>query len=128
MPAFHLSDKTRRLLGAAIASVWIFHGLYSKVLRGIPRHQQIVARVLGDGLAGTATIAVGLLEVLLGVWILTGRKRPVCALVQTLAIVGMNTLEIVLANDLLISATGMVALNFVFLGFVWLWASSVPKT
>ena len=83
---------------------------------------------MGDGLAGTATIAVGLLEVLLGVWILTGRKRPVCALVQTLAIVGMNTLEIVLANDLLISATGMVALNFVFLGFVWLWASSVPKT
>ena len=128
MPTIQLTDKTRKMLGAALASVWVFHGLYSKILHGIPRHRQIVARILGDGFAEPLTLAVGLLEVLLGVWIFTGRKRPICALVQTLAIVGMNTLEIVFADDLLISATGMVVLNLVFLGFAWLWALSPSKT
>lgn len=128
MQFFRLSHQIRRLLGVGIASVWLFHGLYSKIFHGIPRHRQIVARVLGEGLAGPVTIAVGSLEVILGIWILSGRRRPACALVQTLAILGMNTLEILLAKDLLISAFGMVALNLMFLAIVWLWATSLPKT
>lgn len=44
-----------------------------------------------------------------------------------LAIVGMNTLEIILAADLLISAVGMAFLNLGFLTLVWLWAMSVQK-
>lgn len=128
MQFFRLSHQIRRLLGVGIALVWLFHGLYSKIFHGIPRHRQIVARVLGEGLAGPVTIAVGSLEVILGIWILSGRRRPACALVQTLAILGMNTLEILLAKDLLISAFGMVALNLMFLAIVWLWATSLPKT
>ena len=124
MRTLRLSDRARRVLGMAIASVWVFHGLYSKILLGVPRHRQIVGRVLGEGIAGPATLTVGFLEVLLGIWILTGRKRTVCALVQTGAIFGMNTLEILLAKDLLISATGMVALNMIFLAVVWFWAKS----
>lgn len=48
-------------------------------------------------------------------------------LVQTLAIVGMNTMEIIFAGDLLISAIGMVALNFGFLAVIWHWALWAPK-
>lgn len=128
MQSFRLSHQTRRLLGVGIASVWLFHGLYSKIFHGIPRHRQIVARVLGEGLADPLTIVIGSLEAILGIWILSGRRRPACALVQTLAIVGMNTLEVLLAKDLLISAFGMVALNLGFLFMVWLWATSPNKT
>ena len=105
-----------------ITAVWIFHGLYSKILGGIPRHEQIVARVLGESLAKPATLAIGVLEILLGLWALSGRARIPCAVVQTMAIVSMNALEILMAGDLLISAAGMVALNSVFLGIVWWWA------
>ena len=35
----------------------------------------------------------------------------------------MNTLEVLFARDLLISAPGMVALNAGFLGLVWYWAT-----
>ena len=49
--------------------------------------------------------------------------RRACALVQTLALVSMNFLEILLAKDLLISAPGMVALNLAFLSVVWYWAT-----
>ncbi len=110
-----------------IGSVWIFHGLYSKILNGIPRHRLIVERILGDRIARSATKAIGCLEVLLGVWAFTGFARVECAVVQTLAMVGMNVLEIILAGDLLISAIGMVILNFGFLAVIWRWALFTPK-
>lgn len=108
-----------------IGAVWVFHGLYSKLLGGIPRHQQIVARVLGNRHAGLATKAIGFGELALGVWAFSGYERVGCATVQTVALVAMNALEIARAGDLLISALGMVALNVGFLALVWFWATAI---
>lgn len=110
-----------------IGIVWVFHGLYSKLLDGIPRHRQIVARVLGEKHAGLAVKAIGLGEVALGVWAFSGAERVGCATVQTAALVAMNALEIALAGDLLISALGMVALNAGFLALVWFWATAITR-
>jgi hypothetical protein len=66
-------------------------------------------------------------EVLLGIWIITGRYRPTVAAVQTVALVSMNALEIWRANDLLISAFGMVLLNTLLLIGVWVWALAPAK-
>ena len=106
--------------------MWVFHGLYSKLLGGIPRHRMIVARVLGEDLAGVATVAVGILEILLGLWAFSHRLPRTCAAAQTLAIVAMNTLEISRAPDLLISAPGMVLLNIGFLALGWYSATRKP--
>ena len=109
-----------------IGTVWVFHGFYSKILNGVPRHHLIVARILGDRTARWATKVIGGLEIALGIWAFTGFARWECAAVQTLAIVAMNTLEIIRARDLLISASGMVALNLGFLALVWNWALHAP--
>jgi hypothetical protein len=114
--AFHLGAQI------LIGSVWVFHGLYSKILNGIPRHRLIVGKILGAANAGLATTLIGLLEVLLGVWAFTGWQPVSCAAVQTTAIISMNALEIYLAKELLISALGMVILNLGFLALVWHWA------
>lgn len=102
-----------------IGSVWVFHGLYSKLLDGVPRHRLIVARVLGDGIAAVATDVIGVMEILLGLWAISHRLPRSCAAVQTGAIVAMNTLEIARAPDLLISAPGMLLLNAGFLALGW---------
>ena len=99
--------------------MWVFHGLYSKLLDGIPRHRMIVGRVLGEDWAHPATMAIGCGEILLGVWVFLHYRPRTCAVVQTLAILSMNTLEIFLAKDLLISAPGMVVLNCVLLTLSW---------
>lgn len=112
----------------AIAAVWIFHGGFSKLLNGIPRHQLIVARILGEDIATSATYAVGIMELMLGVWALSERNRRACALAQTLAIASMNALEILFASDLLISPIGMLALNAIFLAVVWSWATRASAT
>lgn len=116
------TQSFRKILTILIGSVWVFHGLYSKVSNGIPRHRQIVERILGEGIADRATLAIGILEISLGLWIFSGFLRRTCALVQTLALVSMNVLEILLARDLLISAPGMVALNLGFISLIWYWA------
>jgi uncharacterized membrane protein YphA (DoxX/SURF4 family) len=119
-----MRSKTARLaIAIFIGSVWVFHGLYSKVSDGIPRHRQIVGRILGEGIADQATLVIGILEVMLGLWVFIGIQRKVCAAVQTVALVSMNLLEILLARDLLISASGMVALNLGFIALIWYWAT-----
>ena len=117
---FHLA------LRILVGSVWVFHGLYSKLLDGIPRHRLIVARVLGDEIAAVATVGIGVLEILLGVWAFTHRLPRACAGVQTAAIVTMNSLEIARAPDLLISAPGMLLLNAAFLSLGWYSATRPP--
>lgn len=121
------TKKVQWFLTVLIGSVWVFHGLYSKVAGGIPRHRQIVERILGEGIAESATLVIGILEVLLGLWIFTRLWRKTCATLQTLALVSMNFLEILLAKDLLVSAAGMVALNLMFLTLVWYWALTLPE-
>lgn len=122
------SKSFHRLLTIFIGSVWVFHGLYSKISDGIPRHRLIVERILGEGIADFATLAIGLLEVMLGLWIFSRLWRRTCAVLQTAALVSMNTLEILFAKDLLVSAPGMVALNLLFLSLVWYWATYRSET
>ena len=113
-----------------IGSVWVFHGVYSKLLNGVPRHQAILGQVLGVGpdISRPAILAVGVMETSLGLWAWSGRFPRACMVVQTLAIIGMNTLEICFARDLLISAPGMVALNIAFLALGWYGATRKKET
>jgi len=120
----HLQPERIHLVAQiGIGSVWIFHGLYSKVLNGIPRHRLIVGKILGKERAGVMTKIIGLLEVLLGLWAIANWQPVWCASVQTAALIAMNSLEIILARELLISAIGMLILNLFFLIVVWWWAT-----
>lgn len=127
MSSYFQSAAFGAVAQVVIGTVWVFHGLYSKLLHGIARHQQIVARVLGKRHAVLATKAIGLGEVALGVWAFTGSERVGCAAVQTAVLVAMNVLEIARARDLLISAMGMAALNAGFLALVWFWATAISR-
>jgi hypothetical protein len=90
------------LLTVAIALVWLINGLYCKVLNGVPRHEQIVARILGEEYAPHLTPLIGALEILMAAWVLSGIKPRWCALAQAFAVALMNSIEFVLAPDLLL--------------------------
>ncbi len=49
----------------SIAIVWIANGLFCKVLNLVPRHEQIVARVLGTEFSRPLTILIGISEITL---------------------------------------------------------------
>src|SRR5271154_5151749 len=87
----------------ATAGVWLVFGFLFKVCQLLPRHQSIVAAVIGPALAGPATVLIGSAETVMGLWILSRRWPLACAAAQTAAIVLMNTLEIIQARELLLS-------------------------
>lgn len=118
--------RLHEVVRIVIAAVWVFHGLFSKILDGIPRHRMIVGRILGEEHARLLAVMIGVGEILLGLWVLSGRRTFACAFFQTLALVAMNTLEILFAKELLISAPGMVVLNLLLLGSAWWLAQRDP--
>lgn len=91
-----------QLTSYLIALVWLANGLLCKVLQLVPRHEAIVARILGPGHAGTLALLIGLGEIGMAVWIVSGIQRRWCAMVQIALILSMNVLESWLAPDLLL--------------------------
>jgi hypothetical protein len=104
------------------AGVWIVFGFLFKVCQLLPRHQAIVATVIGPAWAGPATVVIGSAETVMGLWILSRRWPLACATAQTAAIVAMNTLELIQARELLLSPLGMVCANTVLLILGWILA------
>ncbi len=84
-----------------IATVWIANGLFCKVLNLVPRHEQIVAKITGSNFSRPLTILIGLSEIIMAVWILTGYKSRLNAITQIAVVATMNFLEFILVPELL---------------------------
>lgn len=68
----------------------------------VPRHEEIVAEILGRQYASIITIMIGIAEAALGIWILYGKYRKTTASFQIIIILTMNMLEFILAPQLLL--------------------------
>lgn len=90
------------LLTGALTALWLVNGLLCKVLNLVPRHEQIVARILGPAHARPLTLAIGLAEIGMAAWVLSGIGRRWCLLAQMGLVAAMNLLEFALAPDLLL--------------------------
>lgn len=101
-----MSDTPNRILSilltVAITLAWFINGLFCKVLNYVPRHRMIVARILGETHAPILTTAIGLSEILMAIWIVSGIKSRWCALLQMCMVAVMNILEFILVPDLLL--------------------------
>jgi hypothetical protein len=76
--------------------------LFCKVLNLVPRHEQIVARILGNEYSRPLTFLIGLSEIAMAIWILSRIKTRLNAIAQILIVATMNTLEFILVPDLLL--------------------------
>lgn len=103
----------------AIAAVWVINGLYCKVLSGVPRHEMIVARILGESHAFLIVKTIGVLEILMAVWVLSRMKSRFCALFQIFIVATMNILEFILAPDLLLFGQLNLFVAVLFMGVVY---------
>lgn len=115
------------LIKAAVASVWIYEGLWCKLLKGDPRQYEIVRSVpkYGPRFGAMFLRTLGVVELLSAVWVLSNKHQVLCALFQTLLLFSLNLNGIVWSRKLIHDPAGMVVKNFAFLILVWV-AASLP--
>jgi len=99
----------------AIAAVWLLFGLLGKLVPITTTHNQIVARVFGSDVSGPITMAIGIGELFMALWVVSGRWSPICGWLQIALVVTMNCIELTIARDLLLwgPMNGIFALLFV---------------
>ena len=85
-----------------LASVWLVNGFICKVLNLVPRHEAIVARILGEEHAVLFTKLIGIGEIAMGLWVLSGKYRRINAIMQILLVLVMNVIEFFLVPELLL--------------------------
>jgi uncharacterized membrane protein len=111
--------SAHKLLSFCIAAIWIANGLFCKVLNLIPRHELIVAKLLGTVHARLLTIIIGWSEILMAIWILSNIKSRINAVAQILIIAAMNTLEFILVPDLLLWGKANAVFAFILIVVVY---------
>jgi len=113
------------LIRGAIAAVWLYEGLWCKLLGREKRQKQIVEAVprLGPRVGAPFLKLLGTVEVGLAVWSFSGVLPVPCAIAQTLLLVGLNGGGILWARQWIHDPAGMVVKNFAFLTLVWISAN-----
>ena len=96
--------QKNKILNILIATVWLVNGLFCKVLNLVPRHEEIVGKILhlDRPSANIFTILIGISEILMTIWILSRIKHRLNAITQIIIIATMNTMEFLLVPDLLL--------------------------
>ena len=114
-----------QLVRGAVAAVWLYEGLWCKLL-GRERHQlQVVEAVptLGPIVGRRFLMALGLVEVGLAAWVMSGLTPGVCALAQTVLLVLLNANGLLWARHIIHDPAGMVVKNVPFLLLAWVAAA-----
>jgi uncharacterized membrane protein YphA (DoxX/SURF4 family) len=112
----------RRFSSAAVAGVWLYHGLWCKLLGGCPEQVDIVAAVpwLRGKAAKPVLLGIGVVETVLAVWVVSGRMPRGAAALGTALVAGMNAGGLTFGRRHIPAPKTMIAENVAFLALAWL--------
>ncbi|MGC8550581.1 MAG: DoxX-like family protein [Acidobacteriaceae bacterium] len=105
----------------SIALVWLYEGLWCKVMGMMPSQLAIVTELPGFSRERALLLwkSVGAVEIFLGLWVLTGVHPGWCALAEVVLLMVMNANALLWARHLVFDPVGMVLKNVAFLMLVW---------
>jgi uncharacterized membrane protein YphA (DoxX/SURF4 family) len=115
-----------RSVRTAVGGVWLYEGLWKKVLGRSSQETAILESVPGlsaDG-ARAVTVGLGITETVLAAWVLSGRRPRACAIVQSGLVVGMNAGGLAVGRQHIPDPAGLLARNAGFLALVWAGSAS----
>jgi hypothetical protein len=114
------------LLRAAVASVWIYEGVWCKLMTRSSLELEVISAMPYFGRNGYAIALkmLGVFELGLAAWSVSGALPLMCAVVQTVLVLGLNTNGLLFARSIIHEPLGMVVRNFSFLVLVWVSAGA----
>lgn len=110
----------------SVALVWLYEGLWCKVLGMMPSQLAIVVELPGFSRERALALwkSVGAVEIFLGLWVLTGVHPGWCAVGEVVVLVVINANALLWARHLVFDPVGLVLKNVAFLTLVWVCGSS----
>lgn len=119
----------QKLIRLSIALVWLYQGLWCKVLGRSASHVAVISAVpfIGATVSRVALILLGLLECGIAVWVLSGKRMQQAAIVQTVLLVAMNAGGLIWAWRLIPDPAGLILQNFAFLMLIWVATKDGPR-
>jgi hypothetical protein len=115
------------LIIGAVAAVWLYEGLWCKLLGREPNQLRVVQQVpvWGPRYGAAFLLALGAVEVALAVWVIAGVAPILAAIAQTALLVTLNGNGLYWSRHTIHDPAGMVVKNAAFLVLVWV-AASLP--
>jgi hypothetical protein len=112
----------RRFPAAAVAGVWLYHGLWCKLLARCPDQVEVVAAVpwLRGKAAKPVLLGIGVVETALALWVVSGRKPRGAAAIGTALVAGMNAGGLTFGRRHIPAPKALIAENVAFLALAWL--------
>jgi hypothetical protein len=109
------------VMRGAVAAVWLYDGLWCKVLGRAQLEAQVVAKVprFGPRFGQLFLKALGAIEVVLAAWVISGIHPGACAIAQVTLLVVLNVNGLLWARDIIPDPAGMIVKNIAFLVLVW---------
>jgi hypothetical protein len=109
------------LIRTSVAAVWLYEGLWCKILGRVQLQVQVVTAVpkLGPRFGAAFLKVLGVVEIALAVWVVAGVAPGMCAMVQTALLIVLNANGLLWARRIIHEPFGMVVKNIAFLVLVW---------
>jgi hypothetical protein len=109
------------LPAAAVSLTWFYEGLWCKLWPGRADQRAIVGSVplLPAGAVTTVLAVIGLLEVAIGLWVLSGRQPVLAAAVQTALIAAFNTGGLLFGSDQIAEPGRLVVQDLALIALIW---------
>jgi hypothetical protein len=113
------------LIRAAVGAVWLYEGLWCKILGRAPTQLQVVEAVpfLASRVAARFLFLLGFVELAVAVWVLSGFRPGLCAIAQTGLLVGLNSAGVLWARHRIHDPAGMLLKNAALLVLAWVGAA-----
>ena len=109
------------LIRIAVATVWLYEGLWCKLLGHEPHQLTVVEAVprWGASIGPAFLKTLGVVELCLATWAVSGIMPLWCVIAQTLLLVTLNSFGIIWARHIIHDPGGMLVKNFAFLILAW---------
>ena len=115
------------VIRASLAAVWLYEGLWCKVLGRVHSQVDVVTAVpkLGPRFGVPFLKMLGVVEVAMAVWVIGGFAPGICAIAQAALLVLLNANGLLWARRIIHEPAGMIVKNIAFLVLVWI-SGAIP--
>ena len=116
----------RRVVRLSIAMVWLYQGLWCKLLGRSEEQASIIsaAPFIGAAASRAFSVTLGLVECGIAIWVLSARRMRQAALVQTALLLAMNTAGLMWARRFISDPPGLLFQNLAFVMLIWVAAEN----